>query len=81
MKYVAFVFLCGALCRAGQAHKPICNAKSHGQLWPEDANSNRDSARELSQKGELEMCTAVAWRYKWRRLSVNVRDLVKAKRP
>ena len=77
MKYVAFIALLGAMCFAGEARKPVCHAANRGQFWPEEANASRAAARQLYQSGQLEMCSLVVWKYKWERLSVNVRDLVK----
>ena len=79
MRYVAFLILFGALCFAGQARKPACNARSQGQFWPEEANFSKDAARQLYRRGELEMCSLVVWKYKWEHISVNVRDLAKGR--
>jgi hypothetical protein len=79
MKYAAFAFLCGVLCSAAEVAKPVCDARSQGQLWPEEANSSRDARQQLYESGELEMCSLVVWKYKWEHISVNVRDLGKSK--
>lgn len=81
MKYVALVALFGAICFAGQARKPVCNARNQGQFWPVEANFSQDAARQLCQRGELEMCALVVWKYEWQRISVNVRDMAKGRRP
>jgi hypothetical protein len=81
MRYVASIILFGAMCFAEQARKPVCNASNQGQFWPEEANTSRDAARQLYQRGELEMCSLAVWKYKWEHISVNVRDLAKARRP
>jgi hypothetical protein len=81
MKYVVVIALFGAMCLAEEARKPVCNARNLSQLWPEEANISKDTARQLYQSGELEMCTLVAWRYRWKHISVNVRDLGKGKHP
>ena len=77
----AFVALWAALCFGGQVDKPVCNAKNRGQFWPREANLSKDAARQLYQRGELEMCSLSVWKYKWEHLSVNVRDLAKGKHP
>jgi hypothetical protein len=69
------------MCFAGQAPKPACNARSQGQFWPPEANVSKDAVWRLYQQGNLEMCSLGVWKYKWERLSVNIRDLAKAKRP
>ena len=81
MKYAALLVLSAASCFAGQAHKPVCDASSRGQLWPEEANASQAAARESFQRGDLEICSLAAKKYRWERLSVNVRDLAAAKRP
>lgn len=80
MRTVALLVVLGAVCFAGEVGKPACNAENHGRLWPEAANASPDAARLLSRSGELEMCSLVVWKYRWERLSVNVRDLEKRAR-
>jgi hypothetical protein len=79
MRNAVLIGLYAAVCFAGQARKPVCNAQSQGQFWPEEANVNRDAMREHYQQGDLEMCSRGEWRYKWEHLSVNVRQLRLAK--
>jgi hypothetical protein len=79
MKYMALLSLFGAMSFAGQDGKPTCNAKLQGQFWPEQANWDREAARQLYQTGELEMCSMVIWKYRWEHISVNVRDLGKGR--
>ena len=67
--------LIGALGLAGSNQKPACNTETLGQFWPSEANVNRDVARRLYQRGELEMCSLSVWKYKWERVSVSVHDL------
>jgi hypothetical protein len=82
MKYVALVVLFGVICPAAEkAPKPACNAKNQGQFWPEEANSDHSAARLLYQRGELEMCSLVVWKYRWEHLSVNARDVAKERHP
>lgn len=79
MKYAACLALFGALCFAEEARKPVCNARNQGRFWPEEANFSQDAARRLAQRGELEMCSLAVWKYRWEQISVNVRDLAKAR--
>jgi hypothetical protein len=82
MKGAAFLALIlGTSCFAGQAQKPACNAKNQGQFWPPEANLAGDARLQHFQEGNLEMCSLVVWKYKWQRVSVNVRDLRSAKQP
>jgi hypothetical protein len=67
------------MCFAVEARKPACNARNQGRFWPEETNSNKDAARQLYQSGELEMCSVTVWSYRWKHVSVNVRDLAKGK--
>jgi hypothetical protein len=77
MKYVLALILAGAMSFAGEAGRPACNSRNHGQFWPEQANLNPEEAHKLFQSGELEMCSLVVWKYKWTYLSVNVRKPAK----
>jgi hypothetical protein len=79
MKYMALITLFGAMSFAGQEGKPPCNAKIQGQFWPEQANWDREAARQLYQTGELEMCSMAVWKYRWEHISVNIRDLAKGR--
>jgi hypothetical protein len=79
MKYLALLSLLGAMSFAGQVGKPACNAKIQGQFWPEQANWDREAARQLYQTGELEMCSMAIWKYRWEHISINVRDLGKGR--
>jgi hypothetical protein len=79
MRYVASLILFAATCCAGQDRKPVCRARIQGRLWPTEANFNQHAARQLYQRGELEMCSLVVWKYKWEHLSVNVRDLARGR--
>lgn len=81
MRYAVFLILFGATCFAGDARRPVCNSRNQGQFWPEEANSNRDTARQTYQRGELEMCTLAVWRYRWKAISVNARVLAARKHP
>jgi hypothetical protein len=81
VKNVAFLVLCGPICFAQEPRKPVCNASVQGQFWPQEANLSQDAAQRLYQLGELERCSLAAKKYRWERLSVNVRDLAKSKRP
>jgi len=81
MKWVAFIALCGVMCFAEEARKPVCNAQNRGQFWPAEANFSKDAARLFYQRGELEMCSQAVWKYRWERMSVNVRDLGKGRQP
>jgi hypothetical protein len=65
------------MCFADEVPKPPCNAVNHGRLWPEAANSSPDVAGQLSRSGELEMCTVSIWKYRWKRLTVDIRELEK----
>ena len=77
MRYMVFLALITAIGLAGQDKKPACNAGNQGRFWPLEANSSQHAARELYQSGTLEVCSQVVWKYKWERMSVNVRDLTK----
>jgi hypothetical protein len=81
MKYVLALILVGAISFAGEAGRPACNSRNHGQFWPEQANLNSKEAHKLFQSGELEMCSLVVWKYKWTYLSVNARKLSKGSQP
>ena len=78
MRYAAAVFLLSAIAVA-EEQKPACTAANHGRFWPEEANNSAQAAHQLSHSGELEMCSVVVWKYQWRKLTVNVRDLPRKK--
>jgi hypothetical protein len=77
------IILCVLVAAVGLAEqprvagKPVCNASARGRLWPEAANGDPRTARKLLQCGSLEMCTLGTFRYKWRPVAVNVRQLGK----
>ena len=77
MKLTAVLSLFCSFVFAGEAERPVCNAQTHGQFWPTEANGSRDALRTLLQQGQLQMCTYGTWKYKWRPMSVNVRDLAR----
>jgi len=80
MNCAAVIFALITTWSSHGAQKPPCNAANQGRFWPEEANINRDAARRLSQSGELETCALAVWKYKWKRLSVNARNAVNAKK-
>ena len=77
------LIVCVLVAAAGLAEQPqlpgkaACNAATRGRFWPEAANGDPQAARKLSQCGSLELCTVSSWRYKWRPVTVNVRQLGK----
>ena len=77
------LILCVLVAASGLAEQPqvprkaACNAATRGKFWPEAANGDPQTARKLSQCGSLELCTVSNWRYKWRPVAVNVRQLGK----
>ena len=79
MRYAAAIFLLSAISTLAQEQKPACTASNHGRFWPEEANAGAGAARQFSQRGELEMCALVMWKYQWRKLTVNVRNLPRKK--
>src|SRR5947208_14909914 len=79
MRYAAAIFLISAFSAMAEDQKPACNAANHGRFWPEAANASKEAAHQLSHNGELEMCSVVVWKYQWRKLTVNVKDLPRKK--
>jgi hypothetical protein len=47
--------------------KPVCNAQTQGDLWPEKA----DRLPGVS----IEICSKTNWKYRWRQLTVDVSQL------
>jgi hypothetical protein len=82
-RHVKRIVFCTLLCAIGLAEqpqaskKPACNAAMRGRFWPDQANSNPQAVRELSRCGALDICTGGNWRYRWRPVTVNVRQLGK----
>ena len=77
MKCVILLSLFAAAALAGEPGKPACTARNQGQFWPAEANSNPSAARQSVQRGDLEICSLSVWKYRWERVSVNVRDMGK----
>src|ERR1700688_4723430 len=77
MKLTVVLSLFCALACADDAQKPACTAKTLGQFWPPEANADRDANRRLAQQGELLICGYGKWKYGWKAMSVNVRDLAR----
>jgi hypothetical protein len=66
----------GALTKESKPiEKPACSAAIHGRFWPAAANTDYEAARKLAQCGALDICTNTGRRYKWRPVTVNVRQL------
>ena len=67
--------LMGILCWAQDdpAQKPICNAETHGMLWPAHISGH--------DRVPIEMCSVKLWKFKWHQLTVDVSDLVKGAKP
>ena len=81
MKNAAVLALFGTMCFAADARKPPCRAANQGQFWPAEANLDHAVARNLFQRGELEMCSLVVWKYRWEPMSVHVPSAAGAKHP
>ena len=71
MKFVLSLVMFGTLA-AAVPEKPVCNSRTRGHFWPEEANNNKVAARKYLQSGELEMCTMGSWKYRWQFLSIKV---------
>ena len=69
--------LSAALIVLMMADKPLCNKKTHGQMWPTVANENQKMFIQLARAGSLEMCLPSQWGYKWERLTVNIHQAPK----
>jgi len=68
----------GALTKESEPiERPVCSAAIHGRLWPTTANTDYGAARKLAQCGSLDICTNTGRRYKWKPVTVNVRQLGK----
>ena len=74
---VVLGLFCAIVAFAEEGVKPVCNSKVRGQFWPAEANTDRELLGRLVQQGKLEVCSYGTWRYGWRTLTVNVRDLAK----
>jgi hypothetical protein len=63
------------LCLASDDLKPVCDAETAGQLWPEAANHDFSLRKKFSHCGELEFCTRGKWRYHWKSITVRIDQL------
>jgi len=52
-----------------------CTEQTLGTLWPAEAKTDHNMARQLIQTGELYMCQMGPKRTMWKLLSVNIRTL------
>jgi hypothetical protein len=57
--------------------KPECSRQMAGRFWPEGANSNPAMARQLSRRGDLEVCTRTTWSYRWASPTIDINQLRK----
>ncbi len=80
MRGSALLVLLAIPCFAGEMGRPPCNARNRGQLWPQEANSDRNAARRAEHAGQLEMCTPGVWKYHWQPLTVHISQLGKSPR-
>jgi hypothetical protein len=69
------ILLVALACFAGD--RPACNAKMFGETWPPAANSDSRLLNELARRGELQICTRGAWRYRWTSPTVHINQLLK----
>ncbi len=69
------VAFASTLCLASDDLKPVCNAATAGQLWPEAANHDSKLRQKFSRCGELEVCTLARRRYKWKLITVRIDQL------
>jgi hypothetical protein len=75
---VAALLAAGGVAKVPEAvEKPACGGALHGHYWPEAANTDMRAARKLAQCGALEICTDTGRRYRWKPVTVNVRQLGK----
>jgi hypothetical protein len=80
MRLLSAMALFGAVCFAQEPQKPDCSVDNHAQFWPSEANTSGDARREHYQQGDLELCSYVDGKYKWKYVSVNAHTLAEAKR-
>ncbi len=80
MKLAVVFILFATIGFAEDAQRPVCNKSTHGQFWPAEANGDREVAGRLIRQGELEMCSYDTWKYRWKPMSVSVRNLSRDKR-
>ena len=66
-----------AVTLAFAAHPPqsACSKRTHGRLWPEEANTDRSAALQLMRSGEVYMCSYGRLRYRWEPLAIDLKTL------
>jgi hypothetical protein len=73
---VALVFASASLlCLASDEQKPVCDADTNGQFWPEAANHDSKLLKKFSRCGELEVCRHGRRRYHWESMTVRIDQL------
>jgi hypothetical protein len=50
--------------------KPRCTAKTRGQMWPREANTDPLALQSAARSGKLEVCAPTTWRYRWQFMTV-----------
>jgi hypothetical protein len=63
------------LCLASDEPKPVCDADTNGQFWPEAANHDSKLFKKLSRCGELEVCARTRYHYRWESMTVRIDQL------
>ncbi len=75
LKLLSLIVLLVPCMAAAENAKPQCNAKNRGSLWPAQANTDPAAARKALRCGELQMCTAGTWKYRWEPMTVSLSQL------
>jgi hypothetical protein len=73
IRLVIPILLAASCCASGAGPaKPVCNAQTRGELWPETARVSGTP---------IEICSKAHRKYRWRQLTVDVSQLKGAPRP
>jgi hypothetical protein len=73
---IALIFASASLlCLPSDEQKPVCDADTNGQFWPEAANHDSKLLKKFSRCGELEVCARTRYRYRWESITVRIDQL------
>jgi hypothetical protein len=77
VRWLVLMILCGSIVSAEHAGRPACNERNVGLFWPDQANWDRQAAKQAVHCGELLLCTRGVWTHSWQAFTVNVTQLGK----
>ena len=75
MRVILGCLLAVTLAFAERPPRSACSKRTHGRLWPEEANTGRSVALRLMRSGEVYLCSYGRLHYRWEPLATNLKAL------